>query len=366
MNNEKKLHLGKGVNLGGWLNHNFRNNDHLESFIKQSDVIRIADWGFDNIRLPFDYTLIVDEQTGEALEQGFKWIDKALSWAEESSLKVVLDMHRLPGYSFMDGAEKPGAIPPLFTDPLIEEFFIEIWRKLTKRYLGKHKHLVFEIANEIAAPTGAVWNELAAKVVREIRKIDKTRLIVIGSNCWNVCSTYTEMKVINDPNIIYNFHFYNPFPFTHQKASWSPEMVYYNKLINYPGKSEGLLATANRAEKENRLPTAESLRNLATFFESRFSDKGHLKELMDPSIKFAKEHQISLYCSEFGVIQNAPVEDSLRWFKDTLEIFDEYNISWSVWSYKDNNFPLVDCNGNVCTTELLELLKKNLRIKQNK
>jgi len=60
--------------------------------------------------------------------------------------------------------------------------------------------------------------------------------------------------------------------------------------------------------------------------------------------------------------QNAPVEDCLRWFKDTLEIFKEYNISWSVWSYKDNNFPLADSNGDVCTPELLKLLKKNLKI----
>jgi aryl-phospho-beta-D-glucosidase BglC (GH1 family) len=350
------LALGRGINLGGWLNGPVQNDEHRRSFVTQKDFCRIAEWGLSNIRLPFDYALIHGEQPGEIKEKGLAWIDLALDWAQESNLKVILDMHRLPGYSFIDGAEKPGQVPPLFTDPAQQEFFFELWRLLSQRYLNRHENLVFELANEIAAPTGARWNELAAETVRAIREIDATRPLVVGSNCWNVCSTYTDMAIIDDPNIIYNFHFYNPFPFTHQKASWAPELMFYNQTIRYPGKSQGLYAAAQRARCEGKEHLVPGLRSLGDFFEERRSDKQHLVELMQPALDFAHKHKVPLYCGEFGVIKNAPREDAFRWYRDILEIFAENDIAWSLWSYQDAHFPLVDDQGVPCNENLPELL----------
>ena len=40
----------------------------------------------------------------------------------------------------------------------------------------------------------------------------------------------------------------------------------------------------------------------------------------------AKNAGVSLYCGEFGVIDRAPAEDTLRWFQDVDTVFKKYNI----------------------------------------
>ncbi len=353
------LNLGRGVNFGGWLSQAPDSNEHRQTFITKDDFGRVRDWGFDNVRLPFDYPLICSEEDMSTLQEpGLEWIDRGLEWAESAGLKVILGMHKLPGYTFMDLVNEPDAAPPLFTDPAKQSFFFALWEMLAKRYLGRFPDVVFELANEIAAPTEQEWNALAAAGTAAIRKVDPTRPVVVGSNCWNVCATYKDLAAIDDPNIIYNFHFYNPFPFTHQKASWSPEMVYYDTTVHYPGNSPGMRETAKKAKHEGKTHVAEALDGLSSFFEDRVSDKDHLEVLMEPSFAFAREHHVPLYCGEFGVIDMAPKEDAIRWYRDTIQVFAEHHVSWSMWSYKGMDFGIVDHDGKVRNQDLLDALTK--------
>ena len=45
----------KGVNLGGWLSQGPLDKEHLDTFITEKDIARIASWGLDHVRLPIDY-----------------------------------------------------------------------------------------------------------------------------------------------------------------------------------------------------------------------------------------------------------------------------------------------------------------------
>ena len=133
--------------------------------------------------------------------------------------------------------------------------------------------------------------------------------------------------------------------------------MYYGQTVRYPGNSPGLRAAADRAEAEGKRHVAGSLRGLAGFFEDRVSDKAHLRDLMSASFEFARKHQVPLYCGEFGVIDQAPAEDALRWYCDTLEVFAEHKVSWSIWSYKGMAFGLVDNAGSIRNPDLLAILR---------
>lgn len=50
-----------GVNLGGWLSQSDYTKQHLENFIREEDIERIASWGLDHVRLPFDYDVVLGE-----------------------------------------------------------------------------------------------------------------------------------------------------------------------------------------------------------------------------------------------------------------------------------------------------------------
>ena len=352
------IHLGRGLNLGGWLSQAPRREEHRQTFVTQDDFRRIADWGFDNVRIPFDYPLLCPTP-GDRIpcEAGLAWLDRALEWAEQSGLKSTLDMHELPGFSFMNLTERPDEIPSFFTSEAKQAHFYELWVALAKRYLGRFPNTVFELANEITAPTAQQWNELAAKAVAAIRGVDQGRVVVVGSNNWNGCSSFVDLAVVPDPEVIYNFHFYDPFPFTHQKATWNPAMVYFNQTTNYPGCSPGLREASARAGREGRATDARVLRELADVYEDRVSDRQHLRELMAYPLDFARKHKVPVYCGEFGAYDAAPREDAVRWLRDTIGVFAENNVAWSYWSYKEMGFGVVNREGKVRSTDVLDALR---------
>ena len=69
----------KGINLGGWLSQCCHTKEHYKSFINESDIAKIAKWGFDHVRLPIDAELVMD-QSGSFIEDGFSYIDSCISW----------------------------------------------------------------------------------------------------------------------------------------------------------------------------------------------------------------------------------------------------------------------------------------------
>ena len=92
----------KGVNLGGWLSQCIHTKEHYDSFIGKEDIIKIASWGVDHVRLPIDYNLIEDA-AGCEQKEGYLYIDNALAWCKEAGLNLVLDLHKTAGFSFDKG-----------------------------------------------------------------------------------------------------------------------------------------------------------------------------------------------------------------------------------------------------------------------
>ena len=49
-----------GVNLGGWFSQCDHTDEHYDTFIGESDIAQISEWGLDHVRLPVDYDLVED------------------------------------------------------------------------------------------------------------------------------------------------------------------------------------------------------------------------------------------------------------------------------------------------------------------
>ena len=119
MNPNTKL---RGVNLGGWLilerwmtpkvfeglvaedeytlclelgqKARKRLENHWQSFITKSDFLRIKKKGMNCIRLPVGYWNFDSESP---FISSINYFEKALDWAEQTSLEVIIDLHAAPG-----------------------------------------------------------------------------------------------------------------------------------------------------------------------------------------------------------------------------------------------------------------------------
>jgi hypothetical protein len=345
----KKETLRVGVNLGGWISqYRELSYEHFDSFIVESDIKQIADWGFDHVRLPMDYPVIESaENPGTLDERGFAYVESCLEWCQNAGIWLVLDLHKAPGYTFTNTLEA-GPMEPntLFSDETMQERFISLWEAIANRYSGKATDmLALELLNEIVLPDSSPWNELAQKTINRLREIDPARLIVIGGNNYNAVDELQNIQVQKDSNLLHTFHFYLPMLVTHQQAPWVKEMDLYGKQVEYPGKAKGLAEFLDQHPKYK--PGYE-------FFVEYHMDQDYLKEALQPAVVFVQETGHPVYCGEFGVIERASMSTRINWTKDFCTLLREFKMGYAYWSYKAMDFGLVDREGKIVSKELVK------------
>lgn len=336
----------RGVNLGGWLSQCVATTDeHFNTFITEADVAAIAAMGLDHVRLPVDYNWIEDEE-GAPIEAGLKHIDDCVAWCEKHGLNLLLDLHKAFGYTF-DPLDVDADREIFFHDAALQARFIALWRRLAKRY-GSHAGVAFDLLNEVISPNVAEpWNDIVDRTVAAIREDAPNTWIVVGGVCYNNVRSVPLLAPPRDGRVVYNFHCYEPMVFTHQKAYWVEGMPadldvkYPDDLDHYKALSEQLsfdLAGAIAGYDVNSLGV--------DFFEALFA----------PAVEAAERNDAPLYCGEYGVIDQAPPEDAVRWHEDIHAAFTRHGIGRALWNYKNKDFGLVDAHYDGVRERLVKLL----------
>ncbi len=320
-----RFHIKHGTNISHWLSQSGKRGPERREFFTREDIARIADWGFDHIRLPID-----EEQmwniNGTPDAEAFGLMDAALEWAAEAGLKVVVDLHILRSHYFNAATE-----PTLFTDPAEGEKFADLWRQLSI-HLEKRspERVAYELMNEAVATHAKDWNRVAALAFKAIRNREPARTIVLGSNRWNSFATFDELDVPDDRRTLLTFHYYSPMMITHYKAPWWSESALYSGPIQYPG-------TPIPAANLELVP--EPARRQLVALNQPYDRTAMIADLAQP-LAVAKRTGLPLYCGEFGVINTTPQPVRLAWYRDLVSVFKEYGIAWANWDYK-GGFALV-------------------------
>src|SRR3546814_20509250 len=81
--------------------------------------------------------------------------------------------------------------------------------------------LLSEISNEPPDKlTNANLLATLAPALAAIRATNPTRAVVIGGENWSGIDSLATLDLPDDPNVYPTFHYYAPFDFTHQGATW--------------------------------------------------------------------------------------------------------------------------------------------------
>ena len=314
----RKMGFYRGVNLGGWLSQCDYSRERLDNFITEKDIAVIAGWGLDHVRIPIDYN-ILQREDGSLNEDGFIRIAKALQWCRTYGLNTVLDLHKTAGFSFDAGEREAG----FFDSEKYQERFYGLWEEMARRFGQDPDHVAFELLNEVTEQRFiTAWNAISARCVKKIRALAPDVLILVGSYHNNSADAVPALDPLADERIVYNFHCYDPIQFTHQGATWTT-----------------FLDPAVRVSfEEAALP--------ADYFDKRF----------EPALKTGQERNVALYCGEYGVIDRATPEDTVRWFRQIHDTFERFHISRCAWSYKQMDFGLSDPRLDSVRDALIKLL----------
>ena len=128
------------------------------------------------------------------------FLDQIADWADELGLHLILDNHTFD--------------PAVNTSPDIGDVLVPVWTQLAAHFAAHPAHLYYEILNEPHGISDATWNAIQQEVIDAIRQVDQRHAIVVGPANWNSFRNLNRMPVFADYNLVYTFHFYEPFVFT--------------------------------------------------------------------------------------------------------------------------------------------------------
>ncbi|MFO7891350.1 MAG: cellulase family glycosylhydrolase [bacterium] len=305
--------FSRGVNVTGWFQ---ESNAHAIQFTKftREDLADIKSLGCDVIRLPINLHSMTSGAPDYTIDPLFYYfLDQVVNWAEELELHLILDNHTFD--------------PAVNTDPNIDEALLPVWTQMAEHYKDRSTLIYYEILNEPHGISDEKWNSIQHKVVEAIREVDSVHTIIIGPAGWNSYNNLSEMDEYDDDNLIYTFHFYDPFLFTHQGASWSDPSLVPLSGVPFPYKAEEMPELP--AELDN------------TWVEGAFNGYkntgtvAYVKQLIDIAAAFKNNHNVPLYCGEFGVYKpNSSNLDRIFWYYVVRSYLEQKDIAWTIWDYK--------------------------------
>jgi endoglucanase len=282
----------------------------------------MARMGLRHVRLCVAPRVIMEEGTGAVREERAAWVEGAVRRFQAAGLLVVVDIHN---------EDRAAEVNPEWQAGLVK-----FWTAFAAR-LGKldPELTVLEVVNEpVFAGREEEWNGLNARLVGAIRGSAPGHTIMTSGPNWGGIDGLKKLQVLPDRNVVYSFHCYDPFPFTHQGATWSSEEVKPLRGVPYPSSPEAVAPLlAGLAEHPRSRGMVE---NYGRQQWNRERLAGRFKE----GIAWGARAGVPLYCGEFGVIPNHPKpEHRANWFRDFGAVLAENRIGWAVWGW-DEGFGL--------------------------
>jgi len=305
--------FSRGVNFSGWFEGDSAQSINFTKYTEK-DFADVKKLGADVIRLPVKMHSMTSGFPKYTLDPLLlKFLDTAVDWAEKYGLYIIIDNH-----SFH---------PVKPTSNNIDRILIPVWAQIAQRYRDRSDYVIYEILNEPHGISDRRWGKVQEKAIQTIRKYDQRHAIIVGGTDFNSIGKLSALPRYSDPNLIYTFHFYDPFLFTHQGASWAGPLMAELFEIPFPYES-------------GRMPKIPAkLRD--TWIEYNLnndypgdSSPSKLTDTLDMVVAFSKERNVPVFCGEFGVfIPNSLPEDRVRWYEFVTNALDSRNIARASWDY---------------------------------
>jgi len=289
-------------------------HDAWKNWFSEEHFALLAQTGFNVLRVPLTYRIFEDNSApGKYKPEGWTFVDKYIAWARQHKIFLILDMHVAQG-----GLQTSEAGRKLWNDPDLQRRYRDLWKAIASRYADETIIAGYDLLNEphpASSTTDAIgdnqqWKSLAQQVVNDIREVDRNHLIIVEAVNWIDDGTISGWSpevlenfqfLVDDDNVMYDFHFYFPFDYV-------------------------FAAAPDRYPSATRVPSMEGRR--AVF------DKDYLENEIQAICRFSSANNVPM---NFGEWCGPAIEQDggLEYASDLISLFDQYHINWTFWSILD-------------------------------
>jgi endoglucanase len=284
---ELKPKFGRGINLGNALE--APKEGEWGVTLKAEYFQKIAEAGFDSVRIPVRWSAHAEKSPPYTIDANFL---RRVDWAVEQALKnhliPVLNMHH-----YDEIFQDPDSHAPRF---------IAMWRQIAEHYKDYPGELALELLNEPNTKlTADKWNKLLSQGIEAVRASNPTREIVVGPVGWNNIEFLPGLVLPEaDRHLVVTVHYYLPFHFTHQGASWAG-------------------------------PDSQSW--LGTKWTGSNAERAAIDADLDRAIAWAVEHRRPIYLGEFGTYEKADMDSRVRWTAYVASAAVKRKMGFAYWEF---------------------------------
>jgi len=272
---------------------------------REQDFEELRALGVNAVRFYLSYHFFEDDlEPFQYQPEGFAWLDQSFAWARAHGVYLILNIH-VPQGGFQSNAG--GGM--LWKLPGNQDRFVALWKELARRYKDEPALAGYDLLNEpVVAGDPDAWERLARRTTWAIREIDPAHAIFVerlnavmsqpgAQPDWSENRNgKMNFFLLDDTNVVYEFHFYKPMAFTHQGAVWIP---FLRELTTaWPG----LFKDWDGRTKQG--------------------DRDYLARELAPYFAFGREQGVPLYLGEFGVIRKGfgQGRNGTGWVSDVIDL----------------------------------------------
>jgi aryl-phospho-beta-D-glucosidase BglC (GH1 family) len=324
--------LHRGVNASMWF---AQATDYsparLRSYTTADDIALMHTMGFDHVRLSIDGDELLRGAPPNGLNESFvAELDIAVNTMLKDGLRVIVDVHPTDEFKH-----------ELRTDDAAVTRFCALWSALAGHYVQTDPDRVFfEVLNEPEFANAQQWAAVQTRLIAAIRQAAPYHTIIATAGHYSGLTDLLTLEPLPDPNVIYTFHDYEPFPFTHQGATWTMAEVRPLRGVPYPSSPENIAAAVSQE------PQLSGQHWINTYGLDRW-DAARIHSELSFAGRWAALHHVPVYCGEFGVYQ-AFADPAMRaaWLRDTRTALEDQGIGWAVWDYQGSFAVVTKTGGN--------------------
>lgn len=312
MNSFSQEKIPNGINITGlektWHKHYKINKTKTLHQLKSAHKL-----GFSKFRIALDLDyFLMNNYSGEERKLN-KILNKLVRYAKKNELTIVFSYfnHQLNDQNF---SKKKFEIS-------------DNWLHLLKNIDHKNTDIYIDIANEPLLNSNH-WREAAIYIIHRLRHEYPDLKIVYGETNYNSIFELERSEPLPIDNIIYQFHFYEPFIFTHQGTEWTGDQNSTTE-IPFPFKDSKLLPSLN----PKAIGTDGEI-NYRDYYltGNNIAIEHKLQTIKNWSIK----NGVIIWCTEFGVSENADNQSRKNYIQAVSETLDRLKIEGFIWEYSGN------------------------------
>jgi endoglucanase len=326
--------LSQGVNADGWI-------ADPRSAPPPSLLRELRKAGLTHIRLPVPADFVMPRFAAKAeIDDRLRTVDTALKTLLALGYSVSIDLHSGERFNPLHKDDPAGAMTEMKS----------AWTELARVMQRYPSDRVFaELLNEPEVDA-AQWQNEVRELAGFIRGLLPQTTLITGPVNWQRADSLPEFTPLDDPNVVYAIHFYDPMVFTHQ-AHWDPNEPLHDVTgLPYPARADD-----PRVQQLREQLTALDKRKALAMVDRAIPDRG-IDQWLAPAVAWQRQYSRPIIINEFGVLKaGAPRDSRLRWLAGVTAYARQQCWGWTHWELSQG-FGLADAVSGKVDREALRAL----------